>query len=115
MKIPNQEIPVFRKHLLEGLKEHACQSEAKGFELNKISFDDNGDSGAKLTVTLHLLIEDKTLLQTTVNTVEKWVLSSLEQKGYENIVAFYDDKRYIKNFKINKQMSYKYLYSRNIF
>lgn len=93
MKIPKQDIPAFRKILMEGLKQHASQSEAKGFKLHEISFDDDGDSGAKLIVTLNFLIEEEKILQTTINTVEKWVFSSLEQKGYENIVAFYDDER----------------------
>lgn len=93
MKIPKKDIPAFRKILMEGLNQHASQSEAKGFKLHEISFDDDGDSWAKLIVTLNFLTEEEKSLQTTIKTVEKWVFSSLEQKGYEDIVAFYDDER----------------------
>lgn len=92
MIIPKTEIPIFRDILKEGLKHHANQCQNKTFELYEISFEETKD-GAKLIVTLNFLIDDENILQTTIDTIEKWISSSFKQKGYENVTIFYDEDR----------------------
>lgn len=90
--IKTTEIPIFREILKEGLKHHANQCKNKAFELYKISFEETND-GAKLIVTLHFLVDDENILQTTKGTIEEWISSSFKQKGHENVTIFYDEDR----------------------
>lgn len=92
MIIPKTEIPVFRDILKEGLKHHANQCKNKTFELYEISFEETKD-GAKLIVTLNLLVDYEHILQTTINTLEEWIRSSFKHKGHENVTFFYDEDR----------------------
>lgn len=92
MIIPETEIPVFRDILKEGLKHHANQYKNKTFELFEISLEDI-EHGAKLIVTLNFLVDEKNILQTTIDTIEKWISSSFKQKGHENVIFFYDEDR----------------------
>lgn len=92
MFIKTTEIPILRDVLKEGLKQHANQSKNKSFELYEISFEEFEHS-AKLIVTLYLLTDEKNILQTTKDTIEKWVSSSFKQKGHENVTIFYDEDR----------------------
>lgn len=94
LKIPTKEIPVLGKILKEGLNSFASQSKAKTFELYNISFEEHEDC-AKLVVTLNFLIEEETILQTTIDTIEKWIFASFKQKGHENVTVFYDEERYV--------------------
>lgn len=93
LTIKKSEIPIFRDILKEGLKHHANQSKNKTFELYEISFEEN-ELAAKLIVTLNFLIDEKNILQTTIDTIEKWVSSSFKLKGHENVTIFYDEERY---------------------
>lgn len=90
--IQNTEIPKFREILKEGLKHHANLRKHNTFELYEISFEETKD-GAKLIVTLNFLVDDKNILQTTIDTIEKWIRSSFKQKGHENVAIFYDEDR----------------------
>lgn len=92
MFIKTTEIPILRDVLKEGLKQHANQSKNKSFELYEISFEEFEHS-AKLIVTLYFLTDEKNILQTTKDTIEKWVSSSFKQKGHENVNLFYDKER----------------------
>lgn len=92
MFIKTTEIPILRDVLKEGLKQHANQSKNKSFELYEISFEEFEHS-AKLIVTLYFLTDEKNILQTTTDTIEKWVSSSFKQKGHENVILFYDKER----------------------
>lgn len=92
MIIPKTEIPIFRDILKEGLKQHANHCKNKTFELFEISLEDI-EHGAKLIVTLKFLVDEKNVLQTTIDTIEKWISSSFKQKGHENVTIFYDEDR----------------------
>lgn len=94
LKIPTKEIPVLGKILKEGLNSFASQSKAKAFELYDISFGKNEDC-AILVVTLNFLTEEGTILQTTIDTIEKWIFASFKQKGHKNVTIFYDEERYV--------------------
>lgn len=91
MIIPKTEIPIFRDILKEGLKQHANHCKNKTFELFEISLEDI-EHGAKLIVTLKFLVDEKNVLQTTIDTIEKWISSSFRQKGRENVIFFYDEE-----------------------
>lgn len=94
MTIKKCEIPIFRDILREGLKHHANQSKHKTFELYEISLEEN-EHIAKLIVTLNFLIDEKNILKTTIDTIEKLVSSSFKQKGHENVTIFYDEERFV--------------------
>lgn len=92
MNITKTEIQIFRDILKVGLKQHANQSKNKTFELYEISFEEIEHS-AKLIVTLSFSTDDENILQTTIDTIEKWISSSFRQKGRENVIFFYDEER----------------------
>lgn len=93
LKIQTKEIQHFGEILKEGLNSFASQSKAKTFNLYDISFEEN-ENCAKLVVTLNFLIEEETILQTTIDTIETWIYASFKQKGHENVTIFYDEERY---------------------
>lgn len=93
MTIKKSDIPIFRDILKEGLKQHANQSKNKTFELYEVSLEEN-EQAAKLIVTLNFLTDEKNVLQTTIDTIEKWVSSSFKLRGHEDVTIFYDEERY---------------------
>lgn len=84
--VPDEQIPVIRDTLREGMQQYAKQRKVA---LHEVKFEKHLGE-ARLMISLSFMDEE---MQKPIVTLESWINNFLKKKGYDNVTIFYDEER----------------------